>query len=95
MNSVQTRISMFYKQMEEVQSEQERLAIKQARQQYYDQLSESDQKIARKTSELFLAQLAQQIEAEIDPKLDRLDDVLAHIQAKKLTAQTTESAPRQ
>ncbi len=95
MNPVQTRISAFYKQMEQARLEHERLLIKQDRQQYYDQLSKTDQKIARKAAEPFLAQLAEQIESEVEPTLNQLDEVLARIDARKLTKQTTESAPRQ
>jgi glutamyl-tRNA reductase len=94
MNPVHVRITAFYHQMEEAQSEEEKIAIKQARQVYYDQLSEEDQRIARKAAEPFLDELIERIKQEVDPLMERYYDIMERINARNATAYTTESADR-
>jgi glutamyl-tRNA reductase len=94
MNPVHVRIAAFYHQMEEVQSEEEKIAIKELRQAYYDQLSEEDQRIARKAAEPFLDKLIKRIEQEVDPLMERYYEMIERINARNATAYTTESADR-
>lgn len=94
MNPVHVRINAFYHQMEEAQSPEEKIAIKQARQAYYDQLSEEDQRIARKAAEPFLDELIKQIKQEVDPLMERYYEMMERVNARNATAYTTESADR-
>ena len=99
MNPVHARIAAFYHQMEEAQSPEEKIAIKQARQAYYDQLPEEEQRIAHKAAEPFLDELMKQIEQEVDPLMEQYYEMMERINTRNATAYTTESAahpvPRQ
>ena len=94
MNSVHVRITAFYHQMEQAQSQDEKMAIKQARQTYYDHLSEEDQRIARKAAEPFLDKLIKRIKEEVDPLMERYQEMMERVNARNATACTTESADR-
>ena len=99
MSQVHEQITNYYLQMEKATSEDERLLIKQARQEYYDQLSQTDKKDAREAAKPFLEKLIQLLEREADPMLKKTEEMLERINARNATAYTTESAahpvPRQ
>ncbi|GAB3644039.1 hypothetical protein [Spirosoma arcticum] len=94
MNSVHAQITAFYLQMEQAQSQEEKTAIRKVRQDYYDHLSEEDQRIARKAAEPFLDKLIERIEQEVDPLIERYHEMMERINARNATAYTTESADR-
>mgnify|MGYP000507031413 CR=1 FL=1 len=92
MNDVHQRITDFYIQFEQAQTEEEKLHVAQARQQYYDQLSPEDQKIAREAAKPFLRKLIHWLEEEVEPVLQRAKEMRARAEERRLTARTPESA---